>query len=90
MGMSGVSYRRLSFALMLAVPALAYGIGGAEAGQRVNITQRQSPAQLKQSCDNVGGNYSTQSNGGASCHNPGKKTLVSCDKDGHCTGIVPE
>jgi hypothetical protein len=60
------------------------------AGQ-VSISGTHSSAEIKQTCDNVGGTSVSMSNGGYGCVNACGQTTCSvvCNSGGSCTGQCP-
>jgi hypothetical protein len=79
-----------ALASAVALFALLYSTGFVDA-KAVTIQQKQTPSQLKKSCDAAGGNYGVTTNGTAWCGNADKGTLVTCDVKTHaCSGYVPD
>lgn len=67
------------------------GTVGVSYAHAVQITQKQSPRQLKQSCDKAGGAYGITNNGTAWCYKSDTNTAVYCDvKTNVCDGVVPD
>ena len=82
--------RRL-FVFIAALITLGFLAGVVWAGQ-VSISGTHTKAEIKATCDSVGGVYSDDPNGAYSCINTcgdGDTCGVACNKSGKCTGDCP-